>query len=134
MEDSSSLGSSRDDDSDHPFHQHKLDICDPVSVHGHLVDEWVCNVCELPFSVRSVGRKTNNNMYHCHKCAFDMCSDCYRGYLHPFHEHRLQPASPQMCYPHTKGLWRCDVCFQIYSPLNTQYTTDMYHCSRYVNK
>ena len=127
------LSSNEEGGSNHPFHPHKLVAYEPDVIYGNESNEWMCNVCEKLFNVRIISKNAINKLYRCHKCDFDMCSDCYRGYLHPFHEHRLKPATPQMCYPHTKGLWRCDVCQRVYSPFNILNTTEMYHCPKYVH-
>ncbi len=120
----------------HPFHPHRLQLCDSGSVYGNLTTKWSCDVCGESYDGRS-DEETSQKTYHCYQCKyFDMCMKCYRGYLHPFHTHRLQPADPQLCYPHTKGLWRCDACQNIHagmsvSPREGGNHTKMFHCSRY---
>ncbi len=119
----------------HPFHNHKLSLYDPASVYGNLTSKWKCDVCREPQD-GDCDDGSKREVYHCFECKyFDMCRRCFRGYFHPFHTHRLQPADPQLCYPHTKGLWRCDACQQIHSllsPSNSTKHNNMYHCSRQV--
>ena len=83
----------------HPFHPHKLTRCDTRTVYSTYQSRWKCDVCNISYNGRS-DEEVHQFAFHCSKCTFfDMCLKCYKGYLHPFHTHRLQPARPSLCYP-----------------------------------
>ena len=120
-----------EEESLHPYHQHKLVKCETSKIYSSFGSRWNCDVCGRSYDGRSE-EENHKNAFHCFQCKyFDMCLDCFQGYLHPFHTHRLRPAIPHMCYPHTKGLWRCDSCQTVYGTID-QKGISMYHCSKYV--
>ena len=113
--------------SDHPFHPHKLTRCDTRTVYSTYQSRWKCDVCNISYDGRS-DEEVHRFAYHCSKCTFfDMCFKCYKGYLHPFHTHRLQPARPSLCYPQTNGSWRCDACQELSGGVLDE---TCYHCSK----
>ena len=67
------------------------------------------------------------NIYHCSTCNFDVCVQCFKGHLHPFHTHRLRKARPSLVYTDTDGQWKCDACQSVFAA-ETYDTT--YHCSK----
>ena len=115
--------------SNHPCHQHKLVKTDMRRI--YLL--WRCDLCKLEFNS---GLQTINTLdtepdptfaYHCDQCSFDICSLCFKGYLHPFHHHRLKKAIVALIYPETEGQWRCDACQRVFTELTAPTS---HHCTQ----
>lgn len=116
----------------HPFHHHELALRDTRDIYKRYEARWRCDCCKRPFDGMS-DEEGHRNAYHCHQCTsgFDLCSDCFKGYRHQFHRHRLMPAKSTLCYPQTDGQWRCDACKLVYGKPTGQ---RCYHCAKSVKK
>ena len=114
--------------SNHPCHEHDLLKTDMREKYVL----WRCDLCKLEFNSRKSLQTSHTDKepdptfaYHCDQCSFDICSVCFRGYLHPFHHHRLKKAKLSLIYPETEGQWRCDACQKVF----TEQTGPMsHHC------
>ena len=101
----------------HPYHEHQLTKVDTRRTYAFCDARWKCDCCQRHLD-GTIAEETY--AYHCHKCEFDLCQQCYQGSLHPFHQHRLRPANPLLCYGQTEGQWRCDACLRVFSPLTSK--------------
>ena len=114
----------------HPYHSHALLKTDTRRVYAKYEARWKCDICGKSYDGRSEDDE-QRYAYHCTQCRppdyFDACVKCFRGYLHSFHTHRLQPARPSLCYPQTNGHWRCDGCQRVFGGLTDQIS---YHCQK----
>ena len=112
----------------HPFHQHELALRDTRDIYKRYEAKWRCDCCKKSFDGLSE-EEYHRNAYHCHQCTsgFDLCTDCFKGYRHQFHQHRLMPAKSTLCYPQTDGQWRCDACKLVYGKPTGQ---RCYHCAK----
>ena len=116
--------------SNHPSHQHNLVKTDMRR--KYLL--WRCDLCKLEFNSRKSLQSINTDKepdptfaYHCDQCSFDVCTVCFKGYLHPFHHHRLKKAIVLLIYPETEGQWRCDACQKVFTELTAPTS---HHCSQ----
>ena len=114
--------------SNHPCHQHNLLKTDMRGKYRL----WRCDLCKLEFNSRKSLQTVNTDKepdptfaYHCEQCSFDVCSVCFKGYLHPFHHHRLKKAVVSLIYPETEGQWRCDACQKVFTELTAPTS---HHC------
>lgn len=98
----------------HPFHEHKLTKVDTRRVYSRYSGCWICDCCRKHFNGKI---EDEAHSFHCQKCEFDLCKECYEGSLHILHHHRLQPAKPLLCYSQTKGYrsWECDACMKLFN-------------------
>ena len=116
--------------SNHPCHQHNLLKTDMRKIYRL----WRCDLCKLEFnsgkSLQTISTDKEPDpvfAYHCDECSFDICSLCFKGYLHPFHHHRLKRAIVSLVYPETEGQWRCDACQKVFTELTAPTS---HHCSQ----
>ena len=117
----------------HISHEHALVKVDTRDVYPTYQARWHCDTCGKIFDGMkdgSISREDseeadNRHAYHCHHCNFDVCSQCFRGHLHPYHNHRLKAASATLLY--TGGRWECDGCKRLFSELTE---TMCYSCQK----
>ena len=117
----------------HPCHLHALNKADTQEIYGSYQAKWRCDTCQKVFdgfkdgilSSESGEEAESRHSYHCTQCNFDICTQCFRGYLHAFHFHRLQKARAPLIYTETNGQWRCDACKRVFNELTEQMC---YHC------
>ena len=119
----------------HPFHAHMLRKADTRLLYGSYGGLWRCDLCRREFkhqpetlmlSTPDSESVDHTHSYHCSQCVFDVCSQCYHGYLHPFHPHRLKRAKADLIYQDTEGQWKCDACQRVFIQVNAQ---QCYHCT-----
>lgn len=116
--------------SNHPSHPHNLRKTDMRDKYSN--GWWRCACCRVEFNSRkSLGSITEELeadptlAYRCEQCSYDVCSLCFKGYLHPFHHHRLKKANVVLVYPETEGQWRCDACQKVFTELTAPAS---HHC------
>ncbi len=117
----------------HPSHHHHLAKADTREIYAAYQAKWHCDACERvldgmkeTFISSEDSEEPDNRMaYHCHQCNYDICTQCFKGNLHPFHTHRLKKAVADILYPETGGQWRCDGCKRVFSELTER---DCYTC------
>ena len=114
----------------HPAHIHPLIKRDTRQLYKEFESRWKCDVCHRSYDGRS-DEESHRYAYHCTQCTtpdyFDICDECFKGYTHSFHTHRLKPARSNICYPRTKGVWRCDACKRVFGIVTNQTN---YHCGK----
>ncbi len=117
----------------HPSHHHHLAKADTREIYPAFRARWHCDACrrildgmkDSLVSGQEGEEPDNRTAYHCPQCNYDICTQCFRGDLHPFHHHRLKKARAPLLYPETEGQWRCDACKRIFTEMAEQ---DCYTC------
>ncbi|XP_065906103.1 uncharacterized protein [Dysidea avara] len=100
----------------HPAHLHMLAKEDLQELYQQYLGKWQCDCCKKNYdATRSNSERFS---YHCNLCYYDLCLQCWRGYYHPFHKHRLKPAKTEILYPSTGGSWYCDACERSFHELS----------------
>ena len=62
----------------HPFHNHPLEVCDPLVTYPQSGGMWHCDRCtENNTNRRQVALSHTEPMYHCSDCEYDLCYSCY---------------------------------------------------------
>ena len=127
--------------SNHPSHQHDLRKTDMREKYKWTNGLWRCDLCGIESnsnkltSLHSTGHSENSDekevadsafAFHCDLCSYDVCSLCFYGRLHPFHNHKVKKAKVVLIYPETGGQWRCDACLKIFTELTAPMSN---HCS-----
>lgn len=123
----------------HPCHIHALIKTDTREIYGSYGGHWRCDLCQLEFKHQpetlllathedNGGEPRDHTYsYHCSECMFDVCNQCFHGYHHPFHPHRLKQAKPDLIYQDTEGQWKCDACQRVFLQVNNG--EQCYHCT-----
>ena len=116
----------------HPYHPHKIERKDMEKLYHMCDGKWKCDICKKSYDGR-YNDDSQRYAYHCTQCSppdyFDICTDCFRGRLHPFHTHRLKPSKSSLCYPQSDGNWRCDACKTVAAGIEEKIC---HHCERYI--
>ena len=127
--------------SNHPSHEHDLRKTDMREKYKWTNGLWRCDLCGIESnsnkltSLHSTGHSENRDekevadstfAFHCDICSYDVCSLCFYGRLHPFHNHKLKKAKVVLIYPETGGQWRCDACLKVFTELTAPMSN---HCS-----
>lgn len=119
----------------HPYHLHVLAKTDSREIYLAYQAKWRCDACGRTFEGtrdRTISEDSeepdHRHTYHCNFCAtFDICTQCFTGYVRKFHPHRLKKAKAAIIYQQTQGQWKCDACKRIFSEFSDQ---DCYHCQK----
>ena len=99
----------------HPAHLHMLQYEDLRELYRQYDGKWQCDCCKNNYDAM---KNSERYAYHCNQCYYDLCSQCWYGYYHPFHHHRLKPAKTEILYPSTNGSWFCDACHRSFHELS----------------
>ena len=122
----------------HPSHPHPLTLLDARTTYSAYEGRWRCDVCKRVYdakrapvssiaSYRDPGDPDHRHFYHCSRCNFDVCTVCFKGHLHTFHEHRLKKARATIVYKDHDAMWHCDAC----GTINSEHTDQLcYHCEK----
>ena len=100
------------------IHEHPMTKVDPSVVYQQYQGRWTCDGC----------RTSHGNTelpYHCSRCIYDLCDNCFRGLSHPRHPHPLFHICMDQVYPEFGGGWKCDHCGRNKLQLQQSYG---YHC------
>ena len=124
----------------HPSHPHQLSLLDAQTTYSAYQGKWKCDVCGTVYDAnrapaaassaanyRDPADPDHRHFYHCSKCNFDVCTVCFKGYLHSFHRHRLKKARATLVYKEYDALWHCDACRTVHSEHTDQLC---YHCEK----
>jgi hypothetical protein len=122
----------------HPSHPHPITLLDALTTYGAYEGKWRCDVCKRLYdakrasavagsSYRDSDDPDHRHFYHCTKCNFDVCTLCFRGHIHTFHNHRLKKARATIIYTDPDALWHCDACKVVHSEHTDQLC---YHCEK----
>ena len=91
----------------HPAHLHVLQRGHLRQLYQQYEGKWQCDCCKNNYDAM---KNSEQYAYHCNQCYYDLCQQCWLGYYHPFHHHRIKPAKTEILYPSTAGcsvvLWR----------------------------
>ena len=77
--------------------------------------KWQCDCCKNNYDAM---KNSQQYAYHCNQCYYDLCQQCWLGYYHPFHHHRMKPAKTEILYPSTPGCWFCGACHRSFHDLS----------------
>ena len=99
----------------HPAHLHMLQREDLWKLYQQYEGKWQCDCCKNNYDAL---KDSEQHAYHCNQCYYDLCLQCWFGYYHPFHHHRLKPAKTEILYPSTGGCWFCDACHRSFHELS----------------
>ena len=118
----------------HPLHLHPLLKTDLREVYATYKAQWRCDACQREFDGHASKTATqeeeadNRQAYHCSLCQYDICTQCFKGHLHPFHHHRVRRARAPLIYQEDEGRWKCTGCTRVHSG-GTYSERHCFHCS-----